>query len=105
MKLLPFAFVLVLLAILSAVPASANDELLARVDNAVKGADYECGVASGPADVEGEAVAQRGCCSWHGGVCGCSWGRIVCCDGQYSPSCTCNTDFPRLLGLNPGDKK
>jgi hypothetical protein len=34
-------------------------------------------------------VNRRGCCSWHGGVCGCKGGRIVCCDGIYSPSCTC----------------
>ncbi len=35
--------------------------------------------------------ARRGCCSWHGGVSGCdkSTGRIVCNDGTYSPSCTC----------------
>ena len=33
---------------------------------------------------------QRGCCSHHGGVCGCSGGRAVCCDGSYSPSCGCN---------------
>lgn len=33
--------------------------------------------------------ARRGCCSWHGGVCGCQNGRTVCCDGTYSPSCTC----------------
>jgi len=26
-------------------------------------------------------VARSGCCSWHGGVCGCSsQGRAVCCD-------------------------
>ena len=34
-------------------------------------------------------VQQSGCCSWHGGVDGCSGGRIVCNDGSYSPSCTC----------------
>lgn len=34
-------------------------------------------------------VAQRGCCSWHGGVCGCKNGRVVCCDNTYSPSCRC----------------
>ena len=34
-------------------------------------------------------VAQQGCCSWHSGVCGCSGGRIVCCDSTYSPSCGC----------------
>jgi len=35
--------------------------------------------------------ARRGCCSWHGGVCGCDTrvGRQVCCDGTYSPTCTC----------------
>lgn len=36
-------------------------------------------------------VMQRGgCCSHHGGVCGCSNGLAVCCDGSYSPSCGCN---------------
>jgi hypothetical protein len=32
---------------------------------------------------------RRGCCSHHGGVCGCSGGRAVCCDGSFSPSCGC----------------
>jgi len=31
----------------------------------------------------------RGCCSWHGGQCGCSGGRVTCCDGTVSPSCGC----------------
>lgn len=31
----------------------------------------------------------RGCCSWHDGVCGCSGGRVQCCDGTTSPTCTC----------------
>lgn len=39
-----------------------------------------------------EQIAQRGCCSHHGGVCGCQGGRAVCCDGQYSPSCGCHAD-------------
>ncbi|HBF13613.1 MAG TPA: hypothetical protein DDW49_09580 [Deltaproteobacteria bacterium] len=36
-------------------------------------------------------IARSGCCSWHGGVCGCDAAsdRIVCCDGTLSPSCTC----------------
>ena len=35
--------------------------------------------------------AQRGCCSWHGGVAGCdSSGRTICADGSLSPSCTCS---------------
>ena len=33
---------------------------------------------------------RRGCCSWHKGVCGCSGGRAVCCDGTLSPSCGCD---------------
>jgi len=34
-------------------------------------------------------AGQRGCCSWHGGVCGCEDGRAKCCDGTLSPSCGC----------------
>lgn len=41
-----------------------------------------------------EVLAQRGCCSWHQGVCGCNSGRVVCCDRTYSPSCTCNQEDP-----------
>jgi len=34
--------------------------------------------------------ARRGCCSHHGGVCGCSSsGRLQCCDGTLSPTCGC----------------
>jgi hypothetical protein len=33
---------------------------------------------------------RRGCCSWHGGVCGCSGGRALCCDDTLSPSCGCD---------------
>jgi len=36
------------------------------------------------------AVERRGCCSHHGGVCGCEKGRALCCDGKLSPSCGCN---------------
>ncbi len=36
--------------------------------------------------------AQRGCCSWHGGVAGCdsATGKYRCVDGTLSPSCTCS---------------
>ena len=38
----------------------------------------------------GKVFAQRGCCSHHGGVAGCSsYGRQVCNDGTLSPTCTC----------------
>ena len=33
---------------------------------------------------------NQGCCSWHNGVSGmCRSGRVVCNDGQLSPSCRC----------------
>lgn len=38
--------------------------------------------------------AQRGCCSHHGGVAGCSsGGRQICRDGSYSPTCTCTPSY------------
>ena len=42
------------------------------------------------ADDDKQNPERRGCCSWHGGVCGCKNGRVVCCDGKYSPSCKCS---------------
>ena len=39
-------------------------------------------------------LAQRGCCSWHGGICGCYGIRIACCDGTLSPSCLCRGGSP-----------
>lgn len=41
------------------------------------------------ANTDNVSIAKRGCCSHHGGVCSCRSGRTVCCDGSYSPSCTC----------------
>ena len=37
------------------------------------------------------ALGRSGCCSHHGGVCGCdaSAGMERCCDGTNSPSCEC----------------
>lgn len=43
-----------------------------------------------------EQLAQRGCCSWHGGVCSCAGGRAVCCDGSLSPSCGCHAEDSKL---------
>ena len=41
--------------------------------------------------------AGRGCCSHHGGECGCSSdGRRICCDNTLSPSCRCTP--PRING-------
>lgn len=36
------------------------------------------------------SIQRRGCCSWHGGVCGCVGGRAKCCDGTLSPTCGCD---------------
>ena len=37
-----------------------------------------------------EVQAQKVCCSHHGGVAGCSsYGRQICNDGTYRPTCTC----------------
>lgn len=49
-----------------------------------------------PSDLPTELQAQRGCCSWHGGVCGCSNGRAQCCDGSLSPTCGCQAEIPPL---------
>jgi len=43
-------------------------------------------------------IQRRGCCSWHGGVDGCSGGRVVCSDGTLSPSCTCHSNIDPLAG-------
>lgn len=37
-----------------------------------------------------ESIGKRGCCSHHGGVCGCGGLRLLCCDGTLSPSCRCD---------------
>jgi hypothetical protein len=34
-------------------------------------------------------VEHRGCCSHHGGECGCKNGHDLCCDGSLSPSYGC----------------
>ncbi len=43
-------------------------------------------------------IERRGCCSWHGGVYGCSTGgRVICNDGSLSPSCTCAVSTPSTI--------
>ncbi len=39
-----------------------------------------------------QLMVKRGCCSKHKGVCGCRNGRVLCCDGTLSPTCTCLRD-------------
>lgn len=45
-----------------------------------------------------QSSSKSGCCSWHGGVCGCRAGRVICCDGEESPSCTCHGPTPSEPG-------
>lgn len=52
-----------------------------------------------PSKGSAELIAKRGCCSWHRGVCGYSGGRIQCCDGSTSPTCTCNHDDRPVMTL------
>jgi len=47
-----------------------------------------------------EEIARRGCCSWHGGVCDCIGGRVVCCDGTFSPSCLCNRESSKEVTVS-----
>lgn len=46
-----------------------------------------------------ECTAGRGCCSRHGGECGCLNGRSKCCDGTLSPSCQCFKDDVKGLDI------
>lgn len=39
--------------------------------------------------------ARSGCCSHHGGACGCSGKSVTCCDGSTSPTCTCHNVSPK----------
>lgn len=77
-----------------------SDEISSEQSTSVTQSKQSCQELkdSGASD---EVLAQRGCCSWHKGVCGCSGGRVTCCDGSTSPSCTCNqednlTDYLKL---------
>lgn len=47
--------------------------------------------AAGPiCPATGQPMGRSGCCSHHGGVCGCDGaGMQRCCDGASSPSCAC----------------
>lgn len=50
-------------------------------------ADPSAAPPSEPERDDGES--RRGCCSHHGGVCGCGGDTLRCCDGTDSPTCEC----------------
>lgn len=84
MKILCF---LVLLSALLTCPAAAGEP-----DAALHPLPTLPDCTPGQPDVLEELLAQRGCCSWHGGMSGqCLDGRVVCNDGTLSPSCRCRT--------------
>lgn len=37
----------------------------------------------------GDQPSLQGCCSHHGGVCGCGGDFVACCDATFSPTCSC----------------
>lgn len=55
---------------------------------AAAGAIALCLTAAGPVCDTG-MPGKSGCCSHHGGVCGCNGAMQRCCDGTNSPSCRC----------------
>ena len=54
--------------------------------------EASCKQLQSNSNITTEQLAQRGCCSWHDGVCGCSGGVVQCCDGSGSPSCRCHAN-------------
>ena len=63
-----------------------NGPLFASTVEKTRSADTICGLLADASQVQGS-----GCCSSHNGVCGCSGGRSLCCDGTLSPTCTCTS--------------
>ena len=74
---------------------AANEKAAAVAAVLVGGAALVAICAKGGCNGGGGAPAQshtdhQGCCSWHGGITSiCRAGRVVCSDGELSPSCRC----------------
>lgn len=98
--LIPILAVLTTLALLSGL---ANLSIGSPISEELsEGLTPPCAVPATSADAV--ILARRGCCSWHGGVCGCSSGIVLCCDGALSPSCTCRgglTDDRPMAAARP----
>lgn len=84
-RYLGFALIVVLTFVSLAIAGNGDRTPVAQEDGQVS----ICVDASAYGGEMSKDLARRGCCSWHGGVCGCRNGRTVCCDGSLSPSCTC----------------
>lgn len=53
------------------------------------------------ADDSAVQAERRGCCSHHGGVCGCGGQKYKCCDGTMSPTCACGSRSSETAGGEP----
>ncbi len=85
MKRLSIVSVIILVIALFLSFGNVSDSISDNNQVVISKADFGT-LNSNPVDIE---IQKRGCCSWHGGVCGCSGGRVLCCDGTLSPTCTC----------------
>jgi hypothetical protein len=64
----------------------ATDQASATADSPVEGCQ-----SPGAANME-DTLVQRSCCSGAGGFCGCSGGKMRCCNGDIAPACACRAD-------------
>lgn len=71
--------------------SNVSEKLLAASVTCVTIFNQACAPNSRVASSKTDLQENQGCCSHHGGVCGCSGDgiRAMCCDGATSPSCGC----------------
>lgn len=82
------AFLVIVLVLTSCFSALAESERQEQIQ-----VNPQASICTQPQDnKEAMTLAGRGCCSHHKGQCGCEGGRVVCCDGSFSPSCRCEKD-------------
>lgn len=77
----------VLVTATSGIGYAASNSDQENVKTSIDPATYNSPCLTQPNDKT--EVNRRGCCSHHGGVCGCENGRAKCCDGTLSPTCGC----------------
>ena len=91
-----FLFAISIAAALMVAPATAKQcgqgGELSKPDNILRSLEVQtemkCPLPQ-KLDQPHSTMATSGCCSYHGGVCGCGGFRITCCDGASSPTCGC----------------
>ena len=91
-KLLLVAICLVMMLPLAVANVAVSGPTVRLPDEASHGAgksDAESCGSEGKMPAPETVIAQAGCC-WPSGVCGCSGGRVMCCNGSISPTCRCH---------------